>query len=154
MSNSNSSSGGSDFVEQATAKIGGSRPLTDDCHSDLDTSTSAISSSDSKAKRRPPMENDDRIAYLEEMIKNNNATLMRLSEDIDSATKKRDKLLEKEEVLTTNETKSLKRIEEDISDKRVDKNLSAAEILYLKAELNALKNPKELVKASVAAEGI
>ena len=157
MSNSNSGSShsnpGSDSPE-VTAKQGGG-PRTPPDSADFDTSASALSSSsDTPSKRHKPINRDEEIACLKETIKNKDADLVSLSKKIDSATKKRDKLLEKEEELTTNETKSLNRIEEDISDMRKDKNMLAAEILELKAELKALKHPKELVEASVPAQGI
>ncbi len=50
------------------------------------------------------------MAYLEDTIKNKYAVLMRVSEEIASAPKKRDKLLEKE-VLTSNESRRLEVIE-------------------------------------------
>ena len=160
MSNSNSGSShsnpGSSGSLEVTAKQGGGPRTPPDPHfADFDTSASAFSSSsDTPSKRHKRMERDEMMAYLEEMINTKDDDLKSFSKEIASATKKRDKLLEKEEELTTNETKSLNRIEEDISDMRKDKNMLAAEILELKAELKALKHPKELVEASVPAQGI
>ena len=140
MSNSNSGSShsnpGSDSPE-VTAKQGGGPRTPPDPHSAVfDTSASALSSSsDTPSKRHKRMERDERMAYLEEMINTKDDDLKSFSKEIALATKKRDKLLEKEEELTTYETKSLNRIEEDISDMRKDKNRLAAEILELKAEL-------------------
>ena len=100
------------------------------------------------------MDRDERIAYFEEMIKKKDAIIMRLAEEIASATKRRDKLLEKE-VLTTNETNRLKVIEEeDLPDMRGREKRLATEIVKHETELSALKHPKELADASVPAQGM
>ena len=113
-----------------------------------DSSTSASA----KSSLNKPMDRDERLAYLEEMIKD--AALMRLAEEIASATQMRDKLLEKE-VLTTTETHRLKVIEEvDLPDMRKDRDRLAREIVELKAELSELKHPKELADAPVPEHGI
>ncbi len=100
------------------------------------------------------MDSDERMAYLEFMINAKDDDLKSLPKEIASATKKRDTLLEKEEELTTNESKRLKVIEEDISSMRRREDRLVAEIVKHEAELNRLKNQKEIVDASVPAQGI
>ena len=115
---------------------------------DLGTSASA-KSFDTQSESLKPMDRDVEIRSLKDTIKNKDAVIMRLSEEIASATKRRDKLLEKE-VLTINETNRLRVIEEeDLPDMRKREDRLVTEIAELKAELSAPKHPKEPADALV-----
>ena len=118
---------------------------------DFGTSVSAKSSD---TKRLKPMDRDEGIANSEEMIKSKGVALMSLSEKIASATEKQSQLLEKA-VLSSNESRLLRVIEDvNLPDMRKERDRLVAEIADHKAELNQLKHPKELVDASVAAQGM
>ena len=122
----------------------------------IQSSLSADSNSSVSAKSslNKPMDRDVEIRSLKDTIKNKDAVIMRLAEEIASATKRRDKLLEKK-VLTTNETNRLRVIEkEDLPDMRGREKRLATEILELKNELSALTHPKEPADVSVTAQGI
>lgn len=97
------------------------------------------------------MDRDERIAYLEETIKNKDAVLMRLAKEIASAAKRRNLLLEKE-VLTTNEAKHLRVIEEEYLPDMIGRGKKfATENSELKAEL---KHPKEPAYAPLFAQSM
>ena len=83
------------------------------------------------------------MANLEEMIKNKDAALVSLSEEIASAIKRQTQLLEKE-VLSTNESRLLSVIEDiNLPEMRKREIRLVTEIAKHETELSALKNPKE-----------
>ena len=100
------------------------------------------------------MDRDERMAYLEDTIKSTYAALMSLSEEIASATKEQALLLKKE-VLSSNESRLLRVIEDvNLPDMRKREDRLVAEIADHKAELRQLNNPKEVADAPVPAQGI
>ena len=127
-------------------------PLSADSSKSI-MSASAISS-DFPPRRYKPMDRDERMAYLEDTIKSTYAALMSLSEEIASATKEQALLLKKE-VLSSNESRLLRVIEDvNLPDMRKREDRLVAQIAKHETELNQLKYPKELADAPVPAQGI
>ena len=149
------------IIKKATSKLKVGNNTIDNLPYDIpsvirSSSLPADSNASASAKSSlfKPMDRDERIAYLDKMIKKKDAVIMKVSEEIASATKRRDKLLDKE-VLTTNDTNRLRVIEEeDLPYMRKERDRLATEIVELKAELSALKHPKELADAPVPAQGM
>ncbi len=91
---------------------------------------------------------------MEDTIKNKDAALVSLSEEIASATKEQAQLLKKA-VLSSNESLLLRVIEDvNLPDMRKREARLVAEIAKHETELNQLKHPKELADAPVPAQGI
>ncbi len=149
---SDTSGSGSGYIE-VTAKQGGGPRTPPDSHSaDLDSSASAISSSDTKAKRHKPMDRDEEIACLKETIKNKDADLRGLSKEIAALVV--EQLAIRRIPEASRDIQLLVSIEEVITDMRKREDRLVAEVAKHEAELSELKNPKELVDAPVPAQGM
>ena len=116
---------------------------------DLGTSVSAKSSD---TNRRKPIDRDERMADLEEMIKNKDVAVMNLSKEV--AALFVEQLAIRRIPEASRDSQLLFSIEEVIANKRIDKARLVAEIAKHEVELSELKNPKELVDAPVPAQGI
>ena len=151
-SGSGSPEASSELVSNSTGKVGGQSKLSDLLSADSGSSTTLAKSSESQPKKPRPMDRDEKIAYLEDMIKNKDATLTSLSEKIEALAEERRALRKLPETIQTGF--QLKDIEVDLSDMKEDKKRLVAEIADLKTEMSQLKHPKEPAYAPVPAQGI
>ena len=144
----------SELASNTTGTVGGQSTLSDSLSADSGSSTmSTPSVSGASPKRHKPMDRDEKIAYLEDMIKTKGLGLMSLSEEIALTIRRQTQLLEKDE-LSTKENTLLSVIGINLPDMRGREVRLAAEIAKHEAELSELKNPKELVDAPVPAQGM
>ena len=120
----------------------------------IQSSLSADSNSSVTAKSslNKPMDRDERMAYLEGSIESKEAALVRLSSKTEALADERRVLLKLPE--SSRDVLLLKSIDDDLPDMREDKKRLATEIEELKAELSALKYPKEPADAPVPAQGM
>ena len=116
---------------------------------DLGTSVSAKSSD---TNRHKPIDRDEKMANLEEMIKNKDVAVMNLSKEL--AALFVEQLAIRRIPEASRDSQLLFSIEEVIANKRIDKARLVAEVDELKMELKELKHPKELADAPVPAQGI
>ena len=151
-SGSGSPEASSELVSNSTGKVGGQSKLSDLLSADSGSSTTLAESSESPPKKPKLMDRDEKIAYLEDMIKNKDATLTSLSEEIKKLAEERRAMLKLPE--SSRDGLLLKSIDDDLPDMRKDRDRLAAEILKHEAGLNALKNPKEPADAPVPAQGM
>ena len=142
----------SELASNSTGKVGGQSKLSDLLSADSGSSTTLAKSSESPPKKPKLMERGEKIAYLEDMIKNKDATLTSLSEKIEALAEERRALRKLQETIQIGF--QLKDIEVDLSDMKEDKKRLVAEIADLKTEMSQLKNPKEPADAPVPARGM
>ena len=150
---SGSGSGSGSSSLKAKTKTGGGSTSSDSLVADLGSIASAMSSRDtSQSKRLKPMDEVDMMAYLKDAISANNANLKKLLTKLDFAAKDRDRLLDKDNLVSSDEIKSLS-AEDGIYEMRIERAKLVGIIDTLKATLGALKNAKNLVVASVPVHG-
>ena len=125
--------------------------LSSSLSADLGTTASAKSSV-TQSESLKPMDRDERMAYLEETIKNKDADLRGISTKIDSLVDEQLAIRRIPEASRDNAL--LDSIEKVIADMKVREKRFATEIVELKAELSALKHPKELAGAPVPPQGM
>ncbi len=151
-SNSDSGSGSSGSLE-VTAKQGGGPRTPPDSHSaDFDTSAPALSSSsDTPSKRQKRMERDERMAYLEDTIKNKDVDIRVLSKEIAALVV--EQLAIRRIPEASRDIQLLVSIEEAIADMRNERDRLVAEIADLKTKMSQLEKPQE-PDAPVPAQGM
>ena len=120
----------------------------------LSTDSNASSSAKSNdTKRLKPMDRDERMAYLEDMIKTNIDDLRGLSKEI--ATLFAEQLaIRRIPKARRSDSQLLISIEEVIADMKKREVRLVAEVAKHETELNQLKHPTELVDAPIPAQGI
>ena len=119
----------------------------------LSTDSNASSSAKSNdTKRLKPMDRDERMAYLEDMIKTNIDDLRGLSKEI--ATLFAEQLAIRRIPEASRDSQLLISIEEVIADMKKREVRLVAEVAKHETELNQLKHPTELVDAPIPAQGI
>ena len=150
-----SDTSGSHSKKKMTIKVGDNPiNISPDIPNVIQSSLSADSNSSVTAKSslNKPMDRDERMAYLEGSIESKEAALVRLSSKTEALADERRVLLKLPE--SSRDVLLLKSIDDDLLDMREDKKRLATEIEELKAELSALKYPKEPADAPVPAQGI
>ena len=150
-----SDTSGSHSTKNMTIKDGDNPiNISPDIPNVIQSSLSADSNSSVTAKSslNKPMDRDERMAYLEGSIESKEAALVILTSKTEALADERRAMLKLPE--SSRDGQLLKSIDDDLLDMREDKKRLATEIEELKAELSALKYPKEPADAPVPAQGM